>query len=90
MTKAYWPIALLDTIKKLLKKIITSQLSRIAEKMNILPASQIKAKLGHSMQTVLELLTQQIHTMWRSNPNLIALLLSLNISEAFNQISYKK
>ena len=55
--KAYWPIALLNTIRKLLKRIVAGRLFRIAEETGILLASQIGAKLGRLTQTALELLT---------------------------------
>ena len=50
----------------------------------------MEARLGRSTQTALELLTQQVHTVWRSNPNLVVLLLSLDISRAFDQVSHKR
>jgi len=81
---------LLDTIGKLLERIVAGQLSRIAEETGMLSASQMGARLGRSIQTVLELLTQQVHTVWRSNPNLVVSLLSLNISGAFDQVSHKR
>ena len=37
--KAYRPIALLDTIGKLLERIVAGRLSRIAEETSMLPAS---------------------------------------------------
>ena len=61
MVKAYRLIVLLNTIKKLLKRIVASQLFKIAEKMGILPASQTGIRLKCLIQIVLELLTQQIY-----------------------------
>ena len=48
------------------------------------------ARPGRSTQTALELLTQQVHTVWRSNPNLVASLLSLDISGAFDRVSHER
>ena len=56
----------------------------------MLLASQMGARPGQLTQIALELLTQQVYIVWRSNPNLVALLLSLNISGAFNRVSHKR
>ena len=57
MAKAYRPIALLNTTGKLLERIVARRLSKIAEEMGMLPASQIGVRPEHLIQTALELLT---------------------------------
>ena len=88
--KAYRPIALLNTIGKLLKRIVAGWLFKIAEETGMLLASQMGVRPGRLIQIALELLTQQVYIVWRSNLNLVVLLLSLNISRAFNRVSYKR
>jgi len=55
--KAYRPIALLNTIRKLLKRIVAGRLFRIIKEMSILLASQMGVRLGRLTQIALELLT---------------------------------
>ena len=90
MAKAYRPIALLDTVRKLLERIVARRLLQIAEETGMLPESQMGARPGRSTQTALELLTQQVHTVWRSNPGLVVSLLSLDISRAYDRVSHKR
>jgi hypothetical protein len=49
MVKAYRLIALLNTIRKLLKRIVAGWLSKIAEEMGMLLASQMGVRLGRLM-----------------------------------------
>jgi len=45
--KAYRPIALLNTIRKLLKRIVAGRLFKIMEETDMLLASQIGARPGY-------------------------------------------
>lgn len=56
--KAYRPIALLDTIGKVLKSIIARRISDLAEALNLLPACQMSARRMRSTTTTLELLIE--------------------------------
>ena len=56
----------------------------------MLPESQMGARPGQSTQTALKLLTQQVHTVWRSNPGLVVSLLSLDISGAYDRVSHER
>ena len=55
--KSYRPIALLDTIGKILEEIVAKRLSDIAEANNFLPKNQMGARRNRSTETALELLT---------------------------------
>jgi hypothetical protein len=79
-------IALLDTIGMLLERIAASRLPAVAVANNTFPATQ----MGRSTATALELLTQQGHTVWRSDPDLVASLLSFDISGAFDRVSHER
>lgn len=88
--KAYRPIALLDTVGKALESIIATRLSKLAEEHNMLPACQMGARRGRSTETALELLVEQIHTVWGEGNNHVASILSLDISGAFNNVSHTR
>lgn len=62
--KAYRPIALLNTLGKVLEKIVALRLSKLAEEHKLLPDTQMGARPGRSTITALELLTEQIRTVW--------------------------
>lgn len=88
--KSYRPIALLNTMGKLLEKIIANRITKAIEKYNLLPDEQMGARPGRSTITAVELLTKQIHTIWGRDKKKVASLLSLDISGAFDYISHPR
>jgi hypothetical protein len=63
VAKAYRPIALLNTLGKVLEKIVARRVSALAEEHNLLPTTQMGARPGRSTVTALEMLTEQIRTV---------------------------
>jgi hypothetical protein len=90
VAKAYRPIALLNTLGKVLEKIVARRVSALAEEHNLLPTTQMGARPGRSTVTALEMLTEQIRTVWANDPSLVASMLSLDISRAFDNVSYER
>lgn len=62
--KSYRPIALLNTLSKAFETIVVRRLSDYAEKHNLLPEEQMKARRGRSVETALEMITEAVHTIW--------------------------
>jgi hypothetical protein len=60
---AYRPIALLNTVGKVLKALVAKRLSREAEQRNLLPPSQMGARLGRLTTSALELIIEQVRTV---------------------------
>jgi len=87
---AYRPIALLSTVGKLLEHIVAERLANTAETHHLLPETQMGARQKRSTLTALNLLTEQIHTVWAMDPKAIVTMLSLNITGAYNQVSHKR
>ena len=48
------------------------------------------ARWGKSTKTALELLTKQVHTVWKQSNDKVAILLSMDIAGAFDTVSYQK
>ncbi|KAI0997925.1 hypothetical protein K3495_g10264 [Podosphaera aphanis] len=61
--KAYRPIALLNTMGKLLEKLVANRISKVAEDHNLLPDEQMGARPKRSTISAIELLTEQIRTI---------------------------
>ncbi len=89
-SKTYWFIALLDIMNKALKSIMTKRLSNITETHHMLSDAQMKARCKWFMISTLNLLVDQIHTVWDCKIKYIMFMLSLNIVEAFNQVLHIK
>lgn len=90
VAKAYRPIALLNTLGKMLEKIVARRISALAEEHGLLPTTQMGARPGRSTVTALEMLTEQIQTVWANDPSLVASMLSLDISGAFDNVSHER
>lgn len=88
--KAYRPIALLNTLGKLLERIVADRISQATETHHLLPDYQMGARRSRSAVTALSLLTEQIHTVWKQDPALVASVLSLDISRAYDHVSHKR
>ncbi|KAI1004857.1 hypothetical protein K3495_g3360 [Podosphaera aphanis] len=88
--KAYRPIALLNTMDKLLEKLVANRISKAAEDFNLLPGEQMGAHPTRSTISAVELLTEQIHTIWGTDKQQVASLLSLDISGAFDNVSHER
>ena len=83
-------ITLKNMLIKIIKKILATYLSYIAEKHSLLLWIQIKARRDRSITSALNLLTSYIQIAWYINSNSIILMLSLNLLETFNNILYDK
>ncbi len=62
-TKGYRPVALLNTLGKVLEKVLAKRLSFLAETQRLLPECQMGARRRRSTGTALELLTAQVETV---------------------------
>ena len=80
------PIALLNTIGKLIESLIVKRLSQATEEYKLRPEIQMGARPGRSTETALELLIAQVRTIWGSG-KFVASLLSLDISGAFDTVN---
>lgn len=49
---------------KLLEKLLTNRISKAAEDYNLLPDEQVGARPKRSTIWTIELLTEQMHTIW--------------------------
>ncbi len=83
-SKTYWFIALLDIMSKALKSIMIKELSDIAETHHMLSNAQMRARRKQFMISTLDLLINQVHTVWDCKIKYIAFMLSLDVVEAFN------
>lgn len=83
---AWRPIALLNTIGKLIEAITAKRIQDVAERYSLFPNTQMGARKARATETALELLTEQIHTVWKS-PNHVGSMLSLDLSGAFDIVN---
>ena len=82
--KAYQPIALLNTMGKLLSSLIADNLSHFCESREVLPKTQFGRRPAHCTSDSMLLLTHSIKEVWRRKK--VASILFLNIQGAFPNV----
>jgi len=87
-SKMYWLIALLDIMSKALKSIMIKRLSDIVETHCMLSNAQMKARRKWFVISTLDLLIDQVHTVWNCEIKYVIFMLSLDVVEAFDQVSH--
>jgi Reverse transcriptase (RNA-dependent DNA polymerase) len=87
---AYRPIALLNTLRKVFKAIITRRIRYAVKAYKLLPKTQIKARKGRLTETALHLLTEKIYTIWAENKSRITSILSLDVADVFDRVLYAR
>ena len=88
--KAWRPIALLNTMGKALNSIMAAKMSYLTEAHRLIPDTQMGGCPRKSTETALELLTEQIHTVWGQELDKVATLLSIDVAGAFDTVSHKR
>jgi hypothetical protein len=77
MLKAYHPIALLNTMGKLLTAIIAELLTYYTEKHTLLPAMHFGGRPGRTTTDALHVLTYKIKDAWRKKQVVSVLFLDI-------------
>ena len=85
---AYRPIALLNTLGKVLESIVATRLKDLAERNNLLPESQYGARPNRSTETALFQITEKIRAVQQYG--LIPFILALDVQKAFDNVSYPR
>jgi len=85
-SKTYWLIALLDIMSKALKSIMIKRLSDIVETHCMLSNAQMRARRKWFVILTLDLLVDQVHTVWDCEIKYVIFMLSLDVVEAFNWV----
>jgi len=87
---SYRPITLENTLSKILERVIADYMADMAEEYALLPQSQMGARKNRLTLLALTLLTTTIKSAWAMRRDFIVLILSLDISGAYNNIPYKR
>ena len=85
---SYRPIALLNTISKIMEFILAKRISYMAETMSLLPRSHFGARKAVSIEHALHYLVEKIISAW--NRGKLATLLLLDVTGAFDNVSKKR
>jgi hypothetical protein len=89
-SKTYKSIALLNILKKVMKSIMNKKITFLTKIYRLLLDAQMSARKSKSTETILKLLTKQIHIVWDQSEDKIIILLSINVTRVFDTMSYEK
>jgi len=81
LPKAYRPIALLNTMWKVITALVAEQLMHVSEKYNLLPANHFGGRPGCTTTDAMHLLLSNIKSLWRGR--MVTSVLFLDIEGAF-------
>jgi hypothetical protein len=87
---SYRPIALENTLAKLLEKAVADKTTAAVEEHNLLPWNQMGARKQRSTLSGLDLPVSTIRTAWKARRGTVVLMLSLDLSGAFDKVSHKR
>jgi hypothetical protein len=87
---AYRPIALENTLAKIVEKLIAKRLATTLEEHSLLPPTQFRARKYRSVNSALTFLTELTRAAWRANPTNIVSVLSLDLTGAFDNVSHPR
>ena len=89
LPSSYRPIALENTIAKVIEKIIANRMVAEAEARQLIPWNQMGARKKRSTLSALELLTGSIQTAWKAKKAIISVL-GLDLAGAFDNVSHDR
>ena len=90
LPKAYRPIALENTLAKIIEKLLAERLTEVLERHSLLPPTQFGARKHRSVNTALTFLTELTRAAWRVDPANIVSVLSLDLTGAFDNVSHPR
>ena len=88
ITKAYWPIALLDTIGKALKSILAKKISANTKLYDLLLKTHFGGRRGTSTEHAVHYLVQKSYQGWHQGKDTSAFM--LDVTGAFDNVSHKR
>ncbi|RFU23573.1 hypothetical protein B7463_g12765, partial [Scytalidium lignicola] len=86
--KAYRPIALMNTIGKVMDTILAKRMQYLAERYYMLPIQHAGGRKLASCEHAIHMFTERIHSIWRKKK--VASLLLLDVSGAFDNVSHRR
>ena len=86
--KAYPPIALENTLGKVLESIIADMVSYLTETHELLPAQHYGERPGRSAGNAMMILSESIHKAWKEKKVSIAVF--MDVAGVFNNVHHKQ
>ena len=89
LPSSYRPIALENTLAKVIEKALANRIADAAEKEGLIPWNQMGARRNRSTLSAVGLLTTCVETAWRARPGCVVSMLSLDLAGAFDNVPHE-
>ena len=90
LPSSYRPIALENTLAKVVEKVLANRIAIAAEEHGLLPWNQMGARKDRSTLSAISLLTTCVESAWKAHPGCVVSMLSLDIAGAFDNVPHAK
>jgi len=87
-SKAYRPIALENTLGKILESVMATTVGYLTETHDLLPDGHYGARPGRSTEDAMMVLSERIHRAWKQKHIFTAIF--LDVAGAFNNVHHKR
>lgn len=87
--KSYRPVALLNTLGKILEAVIAKRISHAVEEYGLLPDTHLGGRKGISTDHAVQLMIDRIRTSWGRELPVVSLLL-LDVVGAYDNVSHAR
>jgi len=85
---AYRPIALENTIDKVLESVMAEHISYLCENHNLLPKHHFGGRPGRTTEDAMLILSESIHQAWKEGNVYSAVL--MDVAGAFNNVHHER
>lgn len=90
LPSSYRPIALENTLAKIVEKALANRITDAAEEHGLLPWNQMGARRDRSTLSAIGLITTCVETAWAARPGSVVSMLSLDLAGAYDNVSHKR
>jgi endonuclease/exonuclease/phosphatase family metal-dependent hydrolase len=86
--KSYRPVALLNTLGKILESIVATRIAWAAEEHGLLPKTHLGGRKGISVDHAIQLILDRVHRAWGTGRKVSMIL--LDVAGAYNNVSHER
>ena len=86
--KAYRPVALLNTLGKILEAVVANRIAWAVEEHRLLPDTHLGGRKGVSVDHAIQLILDRVYTAWGTGQK--ASMLLLDVAGAYDNVSHER
>jgi hypothetical protein len=88
--KSYRPVALLNTLGKILESIVATRIAWAVEEHGLLPKTHLGGRKGISVDHAIQLIIDRVHRAWGTGTGRKVSMLLLDVAGAYDNVSHER